>query len=733
MRGVPACRAPLFFIMESVPSLPSENRLHFLDYWRIIRVRKLVILAVFLLVVTTATVVTFWLPKTYASKARMLVGKDQRNASFQNEIQQPFDYNFIQTQFEVIQSKMILDQVITNLALGEVWAKRYGRPVPYTVQETLELLEDRMDLRQVRNTSYIEIRVFSEIPEEAAQIANLIADVYKKHRESQLSDKTQSGIRVFEQRLAEQRQIVTNLQNKVDSLRQELKIDDAFAVNDQYVSPLNTEAVRKKMIDKTTAHNEYLTAENKLKQIEGRTVKELRFILPTIHPDQNLPLLLQNRALLAQKISENRVDFTDENPEMKRLKDAFEKVEEQIDEMVTGIRKGLTAQRDAAKATYDTLSSELEKAQEEDRRLAGVSRPYFEAKQELKAQRDILDRLESKVLIETVEQQIPSEYMVEITDRAGVAVKPVRPNVPLNIAASIVVGLIAGIGLAFFIEYLDTSVKTIDDIEQVLQSPVLSVIPQGTGPLIDEGQESPHAEAYRVLRTNILFGRKSEGMNTMTVVSGGAAEGKSTTILNLAIVLAQNGARVLLVDTDLRRPSLHKALKTSNSVGMTNYLLKQNTLEEVIQTTPVAGLDFLPSGKLPSSSLGILNSPHFHEFVQEVKKRYDFVLLDSPPILGVSDASILVREVEMTLLVVQHRKYPQAMNVRAKQTIDKFGGNLLGVVLNNINLSTDSYYYYYSGYGYGYTNQNQADEDKPNGVHKKSAEDSDKVPLKRKY
>ena len=725
--------------MDSAANSSSENRLHFLDYWRIIRVRKLVILLVFLLVVTTATVVTLWLPKTYASKTRILVGKDQRNASFQNELPTTFDYNFIQTQFEVLQSKMILDQVITNFHLGERWAKRYGRPAAYTDQETFELLGDRMDLRQVRNTSYIEIRVFSEIPEEAAEIAEHVAKVYKDHRERQLESKTESGIKVFVQRLAEQRQIVTNLQTKVDTLRHDLKIDDAFAVNDQYVSPLETEAVRKKMVDEATAQNESIALDNKLEQIEGKTTKELRHILPTVHPDPHLAVLLQTRAQIEQRIIEGRVDFTDENPEMKRLKDSLETVDKQIDQTVEGMMIGLRAQRAAAKSTYEKLSKELNLTREEARRLAGVSRPYFEAKQELKAQRDILDKLEAKVLIETTDKKIPSEYMVEITDHASPGIEPVRPKVWLNIAASIVVGLVAGIGLAFFIEYLDTSVKTIDDIEQVLGSPVLSVVPQGVGPLVKEGQESPHAEAYRVLRTNLLFGRKNEGMNLLTVVSGGAAEGKSTTILNLAITLAQNGSRVLLVDTDLRRPSLHKALETSNSVGVTNYLLGQNTLEEVIQTTPVSGLDFLPSGKLPSSSLGILNSPHFHEFVQEVKKRYDFVLLDSPPILGVSDASILVREAEMTLLVVQHRKYPQQMNVRAKQTIDKFGNNLLGVVLNNINLSTDSYYYYYSGYGYGYTNQNQAPEDKPktgdkpNGTHKSDASDADKVSLKRKY
>jgi len=233
-----------------------------------------------------------------------------------------------------------------------------------------------------------------------------------------------------------------------------------------------------------------------------------------------------------------------------------------------------------------------------------------------------------------------------------------------------------------------------------------------------EGADSPHAEAYRVLRTNVLFSRKDPNWRTMTVVSGGAGEGKSTTIFNLATVFAQNGSRVLIVDSDLRRPSLHKILNVANNLGLTNYLLKQNRLEEVIQTTPVPSLDFLPSGRLPSSSIGILNSAAMKEFISEAKSRYDFVFFDSPPIMGVSDASVLASEVDMAVLVVQYRKYPQQMTLRAKQMVEKVGGHLLGVVLNNINISQDSYYYYYSGYYYDY--YSKSEDSKPEGERKLS-------------
>jgi succinoglycan biosynthesis transport protein ExoP len=217
----------------------------------------------------------------------------------------------------------------------------------------------------------------------------------------------------------------------------------------------------------------------------------------------------------------------------------------------------------------------------------------------------------------------------------------------------------------------------------------------------------------------------------VAVVSAGAGEGKSTTVCNLATVFAQSGQRVLMVDSDLRRPTLHKLMGVTNALGLTNYLMKQNTLEEVIQTSKLPSLDFMASGKLPSSSLGILSSAQMKDLINELKQRYDFVFFDSPPIMGVSDASILASEVDMTLQVIQYRRYPQPMNIRAKQLIEKVGGNLIGIVLNNINMSQDESYYYYSGYYHDYYSKND-DEIAP-GSNGSAAGEKPRVDINKKY
>ncbi len=193
------------------------------------------------------------------------------------------------------------------------------------------------------------------------------------------------------------------------------------------------------------------------------------------------------------------------------------------------------------------------------------------------------------------------------------------------------------------------------------------------------------------------------------MVSGGVGEGKSTTLFNLAYVCAQLGDKVLIVDSDLRRPVQHTILNMSNRFGLTNVLMRDVPIEETIKATSVPNLHFLPSGKLPRSSLGLLDSQKMRELVKNLKARYDYVFFDSPPVMGVSDASILASEVDGVLLVVQYRKYPRIISSRAKRIVENVGGTIVGVVLNNINILRDDYYYYYHSYYSQYYNDDQQD------------------------
>ena len=715
----------------------SDNKLHFLDYWRIIRMRKLIIFMVFVLVTGTTAFITYYIPPTYMSTVRMDVQKDTGDISplAPTQIQAGFDPYFVMTQFEVLQSKEVLYKVIDDLKLVQRWNQKYL--LGESKLKAYEMLLKIMDPRNVRNTSIIEVNVYSKDKAEAADIANKIAEVYKTNRDQQRKRLTTDGLQIYKNKLAEANALVAEARSNANAVLKDLELNPITESGGTVIG-LEVDTIRELERQTLELRANYVQKEARYKALlEVQPDKRKNAIRLNLN-DENLTRRLDEFNIAEQQFVSKSKDLGPLNPEYQRMQAGIAKITEQIDAIVEGIMVSLKTDLTAQKATLDSLTQRLEEAKNANRIASKKNRAYSQALQDQERLQRLRDIVEQKVKVEEMDVDIPRSTAVRITDPAEPASKAAYPKMNLNLALGALLGMMLGIGLAFFIEYLDTSVKTIDDVERTLQAPVLAVIPQNVGALLDEGMDSPHAEAYRVLRTNVLFTRKNETANAITVVSGGAGEGKSTTVLNLATIFAQNGNKVLLVDSDLRRPSLHKRLGLSNNLGLTNFLLGQNKLEEVVQTTELDNLHFLPSGRLPSSALGILNSPQMKEFVKEAKSRYDFVFFDAPPIMGVSDATVLASGADLSLLVIQYRKYPQSLAIRARQMVDKVGGRLLGVVLNNINLASDSSYYYYSGYHYH--SNNNADEPTANGKptgkadrHKQPAAPAPDASIKPKY
>jgi capsular exopolysaccharide synthesis family protein len=557
----------------------------------------------------------------------------------------------------------------------------------------------------------------------AAEIANAIVEAYKDYRLNLHADQGQRGIKALEDQYQADEIKIDTAQQKVDQLRTDLHINDYDPNSTSPTPTLSSEMLRNYNQLMIEYEAQYTKADKQLTELQPLSPEKLREVLPTILPDPTLSDLLGKLNTAKQSFVSLTNDYSLANPNVIRIQSMIDELNQQIDDRVAGIMVALNNQVQSQKAALDRLTETVNEAKQKDLEESTSGQPYWEAKRKLETMLNFHQLLATKIEAERLDSQIPRTQMVEIVRRAEPGKDPVRPNKTLNIVLGVVVGLVVGIGLAFFIEYLDTSVKTIDEVERAFQAPVLGVIPQNVGYLLEEGPDSQHAEAYRVLRTHFLFSRKDDKLNSIVIISAGMGEGKSTTALNLATVFAQAGQRVVIVDSDLRRPTLHKILRVSNNIGLTNYLLKQNTLEEVIQTTSVPMLDFMSSGKLPSSSMSILNSPQMKDLIADLKQRYDFVFFDSPPILGVSDAAVLASEVDLAIQVIQYRRYPQPMNIRAKQLIEKAGGDLVGIVLNNITMSQDEgYYYYYS-----------RNEDEVETTPQSAPEDPDKIGIKQKY
>jgi len=686
----------------------SQEALHFLDYWRVIRSRKEIIIAVFLLVVLTGIVVTYAMPRVFMASIVIAVREDIPAVEpFSTEVRR-YDPLYLRTQFEIIQSRPVLEEVIRKLKLDEKLGNAYGYiDSPNRFETTYKILSRSMKVQQYRDTNLIEIQIYLSEPKEtvqqmAAETANKVAAVFRDQRMQTNRDEIERALKAIYESFIEQEKKVEEAEKKIEEIRSKYKLNvvSSSVGTDGALGKKTMIQLESRLID---AGIELSDKKQRYEKVKSLTNKDLRDAAPhfLFLKDSSLVSLVAEKRKAEVEKSEFSKAYGPKHPDVMRVDEIIKEKDLQIEDAVNGIRIGVEADYTAAKATVDDLQAELEVLKESERSAEGSDYQEFnQAIEVLEHAKAIRDKLELGYLAEKIKMRIP-RTMVEVVAVARPPDKndAVSPKILLNIILSILVGLGSGVGLAYFIEYLDVSVKTIEDVERYMGVPVLGVIPQKVGPLLLENEDA-HAEAYRVLRTNIQFSKKLMGGKTFCFTSGSMGEGKSLTLFNLAYVCAQLGDKVLIVDSDMHRPRQHKILNLSNRVGLANVLVGETDLKDAIVTTTVPNLDFLPGGKLSAGIHGLLDTRRMKELVEKLGKSYDQVFFDAPPIIGVSDASLLAREVDAVLLVIQHRKYPKTVSNRARDMLQNVGANLIGVVLNNINMSRDYSYYSYHYYSY---------------------------------
>jgi len=290
---------------------------------------------------------------------------------------------------------------------------------------------------------------------------------------------------------------------------------------------------------------------------------------------------------------------------------------------------------------------------------------------------------------------------IEILDRAEPAHRPSKPNWTLNFLFSLIFGSILGVGVAVLLEYFDMSFRNVADVESRLKLPVLGVIPFNRDMSGDAGDDPAEAEPFRVLHTNLNLAFAPGKAASFVILSAGPGEGKSTTLYHLARAMAAAGERVLLIDSDVRRPVQHRLVGCPRDPGLSELLLGKRTLDEVIRRGVAPNLDFIPSGSTPGFTLSLLHLNRLRELTADLRGRYQRIIFDSPPIIGVSDASVIANIVDGAVLLVQHRRNPASMVLRARQIIEGLKTPLLGVVLNQVPSGAgDDYGYYTQNYSY---------------------------------
>ena len=708
----------------------SEANLHAIDYWQVLKNRYGMIILTFILVLLTAAVITYVMPKMYESKVVVQInpyGKMSKGLGVGNS-QSMMTRNFFQTEFSIIKSEETLKGAVEEMQLSKKWGVSEKRAIAS--------LKGLVNTRQERGTDLIEVSVRHRKREEVMTIAEAVVKAYDKRRREKIDSTRKEVITKYKQKIQAQEYKVEDNRARLYKISKRLGIP-YHGLGSTVASTYTDE---KKLETAESVYREQKRSRDGLEifvqsltdldddRLVARVISSGQTEAAVLREDSNgLKNLEQGRAnMLASGLGAN-------HPRILSINGTILTTKKNLNQSVRLLREKLTNDLVTMDKRLEKLKVDAEERKSTRMLTAEDHTEFGKVKDEYEREFSILQSIKGAELQETIVEGLevdPIRYHQRASEPKSE--EYVSPNWVLNMALGAVAGLIFGIGIAFALEFMDTSVKSLEDVERYLQVPVLAVVPRDVGVLHKQAGASPDAEAYRILRTNIEFNRKNPDDNAITVVSGGAGEGKSTTLVNLAYICAQGGYSTLMIDADLRRPRLHTFFDINNTVGLTNYLTTDLMLEDVILQTPVDNLFFMPSGILPADAAGILNSRRMSEMVQDVKQRFDLVLIDSPPILGVSDASVLASEVDLTMIVVQHRKLPRNMLIRVKQAVENVGGTVLGVVLNNVDVRSDSQYQYYTSY-YTYYAPSELDRDKtsanaveaPNAPAAKPADNND--------
>ncbi len=689
----------------------EQASLHLLDYWRVIKGRKEIVIAVFLLVVLTGILFTLAMPKVYSASTIIQVTKEKTDIDVFQRERWSYDPLFLKTQFEIIQSRPVIEEVVRTRQLDRKLGDAYGFSAlgpEKAFERAVKLISSSLSVQHYRDTNLIEIEVnLSEpaegVQSEVAHTADTVARVFRDMTVSRSRRIKEDALEALKISLAEQKRRVVEATDRLEDIRQKHNIN----VISRYLGSAGT-------LEKTTLLR---LEEQRIDLRKSIARKQSRLDMVNSLSNEDLvdtaPYLLNDAALQSLVTAKDETDVRltqlenaglgSKHPDVLETKATVKELERKIGDKLDGLRRGISNEFDVANAEYTEIESMLARIRKNE--IQAESEGYLEfnkAEEELKHAKRIHDTLELRYFQQQIELDIPATTVQIIaTAKPPDLDEFVSPNILLNVMLSLMLGLATGIGLAYFVEYIDTSVKNIDDVEQFLKAPVIGVIPQKVEAFTDRNSYRDHAEAYRLLRTNVRFSENIKGGKSFCVTSGSMAEGKSLTVFNLAYVCAQLGDRVLIVDADLHRPRQHKILNLSNADGLANVLVGQLPVEKAIIKTEHDNLSLLPSGKLTTGVHGLLDTARMRELITELSGKYDMVLYDAPPIIGVSDAALLVREVDGVMLVIQHRKYPRNVSLRAKLMIENTGAPLLGVVLNRINLARDyTSYYQYSYYYY---------------------------------
>lgn len=702
--------------LEQAERPGNDDEIDLLEYWRILVKRRWMVMGVLAFVVVIGLIGTLLMTPIYRASTTMQIERDSaRVVDVEGvvPVEAANDRDFYQTQYELLRSRSLAQRVVSQLDLTSDPRYHAARePSPWRAlvssvrggvpeeEETFEQREraaigwlaDHLNVEPIRNSRLLRLHFDSPDAQLSERIVNAYSEAFIASNLDRRFEATSYARTFLEERLAELKLRLEDSEKELVAYAQAeqiINVDDRQSLASTNLGSLNAAL--------SQAQDQRIRAEARWQQAQSAQGLGLAQYLDS----PSIQKLRETRAELAARYQENLSVYQPGFPLMQQLQAQMDEVDRLIEAELGNIRASVRSEYDGALAQEQLLATRVDELKDDVLDLRSRSIQYNILQREVDTNRELYEGLLQRYKEIGVAGGVGTNN-ISIVDRAEVPMGRFKPSLSLNLALAFVIGGMLGVLIAFVLEFLDDSIKSPEEVEKQLGLAVLGVIPKlGKGVTPTEAlldMRSAFSEAYRSVRTALQFSTETGVPRSLLVTSPRPAEGKSTTALTLARNFAQLGKRVLLVDGDLRKPSLHKQLQLDNSVGLTNYLSGAVRPPQAFQESGTPGLQVMCSGPLPPNPAELLSGPRMLSLVTVGSEKFDLVIIDGPPVMGLADAPILSNIAGGTLLVIEAGSTRNAVAKMALKRLHVARARVLGVLLSKFDARKAGHAY---GYGYG--------------------------------
>ncbi|WP_159015922.1 GumC family protein [Cognatiluteimonas profundi] len=681
----------------------DEDEIDLLEYWRILRDRKWLVAAIAGGVFALALVLTLLTTPIFRASSTLQIDRETIkvvDVGGLTPAESPYDEDFYQTQYELLQSRSLALRVIQDLKLADNPQFKDDKPAPTGSAIAAPRVQGRdralvstvlggLTIEPIRNSRLVKINFDSPDPVLAARIANAWGQAFIASNLERRLDATSYARKYLEDRLAQLKGRLEDSEKQLVQFATQEQIvsvgDDKQSLSAQNLTDLNASLAQ--------AQDARIKAESEWAQASAGS----GLGMPQVVANPLIQKLRENRTVIAAEYQEKLKTFQPDYPDMQRLQGQMDEIDHQVNNEISNIRASVKAQYDAAQSQETLLTERIGGLKGDVLDLQGRSIQYNILKREANTNRELYDSLLQRYKEIGVAGNVGTNN-ISVVDMAEVPEFRHSPRLSLNLAVGLLLGMFAGVLAAFLLHYLDRSIRAPQMLESLAQRPVLGVVPRlaaGITPALAAADpRSPFSEAYRSVRTALQFATNHGLPRTVLITSASPGEGKTTSSIELARNIAQVGRSVLLIDADLRNPSVHRLLSLGNAVGLSSILAGSNDVQGAIQSSGEANLSVMTSGPMPPSPPELLAGDALPQLLESLRARFDVIVMDGPPVLGLADAPLLAHCAEATVLCALADSTRRDALQGALRRLVAAQAHVLGTLLVR-------YDHKHAGYGYG--------------------------------